>query len=167
MTGATIQERTTRASRDLCAALDLVGVTPATMKVLTLALAEVAAKEIMRNPAFGQQIRSRYEELQPRKPTSKRASGKRPPSPGEQWKVKLTAVGQVDESLLDPYAPPNPFALRQLYGNDQLAVALGRYSLTALKQAVPAVEAANPGTKPKKVTKQGIIDYIVEHVAGP
>jgi hypothetical protein len=169
MTTASVQERTAEASRVLCAALGLVGLSATNMKYLMLALAEVADEEIHRNADFAARLRSRYEALVPARPSrAGRSSGaSRPSRSSGPPKTRLTPVGTVDEGLLDPYAPPNPFLLQQLYGNEQLAAALGRHSLAALKQAVDVVQEQFPGTKPKKLTKPGIIDYIVEHVAGP
>jgi hypothetical protein len=63
-----------------------------------------------------------------------------------------------------PYGPPNPFVLQQVYGDDQLALALERHPPAKLKEAVVIVQERYPGTKPKKPTKASIIAYIVETI---
>jgi hypothetical protein len=68
----------------------------------------------------------------------------------------------MDESLIDPYGPPNPFGLQQLYGDEQLALALDRYAPARLRGAVPIVQERFPGTKPKSMSKAAIIEYIVK-----
>jgi hypothetical protein len=158
----TIQQRGTQATHDLCAALGLGAVSPTHLKYLSLALAEAALAEIAHNPAFADRVRAGYASLPPprRSGTPKDGDAK----DRDAWKVRLTPIGQVDEALLDPYAPPNPFALQRLYGDAQLPLALDRYSLTALKESLALVRERYPGTAPRKLTKPGIIEYIVERL---
>lgn len=150
----TIQQMSAAATRELCDAIGLGAIKPTDMKYLTLALAEVAAEEARRNPGFATRVCGRYHSLLPVKAPPK-------PKPIDRTRVTLVPIGTVDESLLDPYAPPNPWALQQLYGDRQLAQALNRYSLAKLKEAVALVQERFPGTKPQRLTKPGITDYII------
>lgn len=165
-TTTTIQQRSAQATHDLCEALDLGALSPANLKYLALALTQVAVVEVSRSGDFAERIRTAYQSLLPEKPkrgTSSVQGGR--PGGNKAWKVKLMPIGTVDESLLDPYGPPNPFALQQLYGDEQLALALERYTPAKLKESVAIVQQRYPGTKPKKLTKAEIINYIVRTIA--
>lgn len=156
-TQGTLQQRSTQATHELCDALGLGVVSPAELKYLALALMQVAADEAARNADFATRIRTLYLSLLPQNAAaSRRTAGAR------SWEVKLTPIGDMDESLIDPYGPPNPFGLQQLYGDEQLALALERYSPARLRGAVPIVQERYPGTKPKGTSKAAIIEYIVK-----
>lgn len=158
----TVQQRSIEATNELCRVLSLEGESSANLKYLALALMQVATDEITKNSEFGERVRTAHLELIPqpkvKKTSSKSGSGN---SGSKSWQIKLTPIGTADESLLDPYGPPNPLALQQIYGDEQLPLALQRYEPAALKEALPIVQNRYPGTKPKKLTKAGIIDYIV------
>lgn len=167
-TTTTLQQQSAQATRDLCEALGLVAVSPANLKYLALALTLVATEEVARGSDFADRVRATYGSLLPARSKPSAGSEKGGRSAGSKaWNVKLTPIGTVDESMLDPYGPPNPFALQQLYGDDQLVLALGRYSPAKLKESVAIVQQRFPGTKPKKLTKVEIIDYIVRTIATP
>lgn len=167
-TTATLQERSVQATRDLCKGLGLEGLSPANLKFLSLALTHVATEEITRNIDFADSVRSLYLSLLPQKAARGAPSRDSSRSGGSKaWNVKLTPVGTVDEALLDPYGPPNPFALQQLYGNEQLALALARYTPAKLKDAVALVQQRYLGSRPKKMTKASIIEYIVSTITVP
>jgi hypothetical protein len=165
----TLQEQGAQATRELWAALDLGPFTPAHTKYLSVALANVAAEEVLKNPEFAQRLRTLVQELVPAKASRRRADsdGTSRTSAKGPRRVELIPISTVSEDELSSYGPPNAFVLQRLYGNHQLRLALERYSLTTLKEALTLVQERYPGTKPKKITKPGIIDYIVEHVAGP
>jgi hypothetical protein len=64
---------------------------------------------------------------------------------------------------IDPFAPPDPAYLIQVYRSHQLDRALQEYTLPILKRTADVVQAAHPGTKPRnKSVKQSVIDYIVQ-----
>lgn len=166
-TSATVQQRSVQATRELCEGLGLGTLSPANLKYLSLALTQAATEEVSRNSHFAERVRSLYLSLLPQR--TKRVApsvGSARPGGSKAWNVKLKPVGTMDETLLDPYGPPNPFALQQLYGDEQLPLALGRYTPAKLKEAVALVQQRYPGSKPKKMTKAGIIDYIVEQLTG-
>jgi hypothetical protein len=167
-TTMTIPQQTVQATHNLCSALGLGVLNASQLRYLTLALTQVAAQEAGQSPTFADQVRARYLELAPMKPSRQTSGAGRTSSRRSAGanRVKLVPVGTVDEALLDPYAPPNPFALQQLYGNEQLALALDRYTATKLKEAVTVVKDRFPGTKPKRQTKPGIIEYIVGMLTG-
>jgi hypothetical protein len=156
-TGMTIQQRSAQATHELSEGLGLGPVSPGNLKYLALALMLVASEEIARNPDFSERIRSLYESLLPQKGSARNTSGAKKP-----WHVHLTPIGTTDELLLDPYGPPNPFALQQLYGDEQLPLALGQHSPSELRGAVAIVQERYPGTKPKSMSKAAIIEYIVK-----
>jgi hypothetical protein len=132
-------------------------VSPSELKYLALALTQVATDEAARNADFATRIRTAYLSLLPQKGSaSRRAPG------NSSKKVQLTPIGDMDESLIDPYGPPNPFGLQQLYGDEQLALALNRYAPARLRGAVPIVQERYPGTKPTSMSKAAIIEYIVK-----
>jgi hypothetical protein len=151
----TFQERSSQATHALCEALGLV-VNPSELKYLTVALAQAATEEVAANGTLAARIRELYLSLLPQKTVaSKRTSGPK------SWEVKLTPVGDMDESLIDPYGPPDPFGLQQLYGNDQLQLALERYTPARLRGAVAIVQERFPGTRPKSTSQAAVIEYIV------
>jgi hypothetical protein len=60
----------------------------------------------------------------------------------------------------------DPYELALDYGRDQLRNVIRRASLPNLRIAANLVKEGNPGKKPSGATKQALIDFIVEHVAG-
>lgn len=131
--------------------------------MLATAVLEVVADEVGWNGDVGRRIRDAYRDLiqSPQQTKTK-------PRPPRHEPVKLVPVGTVDESRIKPYGPLDPYLLFDLYGADQLRLALDGYSLVKLKEGMAAVAARNPGTRPgSKASKAPLIDYIVEHVAGP
>ncbi len=158
-TPTTVQEQSALATRHFIAMLGLGDVKTRDYRSLTLALVEVAADEVALNPRFADRIRSRFGELtaRPKQSASSAKSKKAQSTP----RAVLKPIGSFDESLFNPYGAPDPYILQQVYGNRQLTVALDGYSLQGLKQAAAAVEARNPGTKPKsKASKRALIEYI-------
>ena len=152
----TVQQRSAEATRTLRALLGLND-----LKLLSASIAEAAAEEIVRNERFSGRVRNIYAELESKQqtPTSHRR---------QTHDVELTPLPGAEHVRVDPFAPLDPFLLQRLYGSKQLRQALSVYSLSKLKEALSPVEERNPGTKPtNKGRKDAIIDYIVEHVAGP
>lgn len=131
------------------------------LKLLSASIAEAAAEEIARNEQFSRRIRDLYAELASKQGV-KRTS--QIPVPA----VELVPLPGSENVRVDPFAALDPYLLQRLYGARQLREALSVYSLSKLKEALSPVEQRNPGTKPKnKSRKDSIVDYIVEHVAGP
>lgn len=154
----TLKQRNRLALQRLSESLSLEDVA-----LLATAALEVVADEVGRNGEVARRIRESYHDLlkSPRQTKTKFHLSK--PEP-----VKLIPVGTVDESRIKPYGPLDPYLLFDLYGAEQLRLALDGYSLVKLKEGMAAVTTRNPGTKPKsKASKAPLIDYIVEHVAGP
>lgn len=168
-TAAALKERSAAATRHLCETLHLEGVEPRDLNYLALALTEVAAQEAERNSAFNQRIRQLYEAIIPPKKVVKTrgASSIQRPTQAEIL-APLRAVGTVDPERIAPYAPPDPYALMDLFGAEQLPRALYRYTLDNLKRAVPFVQAQHPGTKPTSMAKKdAIVEYIMRYVTEP
>jgi hypothetical protein len=77
-------------------------------------------------------------------------------------------VSGPDLDHFNPYAKPDPYKLLDWYGQDAFRAAIDGTSTQTLRDLVEAVQAREPGTKPaSRSRKQDMIDYIVEHVAGP
>jgi hypothetical protein len=68
---------------------------------------------------------------------------------------------QCPVTLLDPYE------LALDCGHDQLRNVIRRASQVNLKVAANLVKERNPDAKLSGTSKQALIDFIVEHVAGP
>jgi hypothetical protein len=126
--------------------------------ILGTALAEVAAREIARNPQFGREVRQLYDEL---KQTQARPAPRTTRQP--QALEPLVAIRHTGKNI-DPYGPPNPQDLIYAYGEDKLGRALQDYTMDRLKMAAENIQREHPGTKPRsKSSKAALIDYIVEY----
>lgn len=133
-------------------------------KRLGTALAEVGAEWVSRSPAFAAQVKDMYESMAP-----KRSAGAGQKPSGSQAgraapDVVLVPLKQIDR-VLNPAAAPDPYYLLDLYGVNQLALALSRYTVPRLREAVKLVQARHPGTKPAGTTRPHLTAYLVEQVA--
>jgi len=170
VTPGALKERSAAATRRLCETLRLESLTPKDLSYLALALTEAAAQEAESNTAFNQRLRELYHTLTPPK---KVARGSRPEPtikrPTQEDLTKpLQAIGTVDPSRIRPYAPPDPYALLDLYGAEQLPLSLFRYTLDSLKRTVPIVQARHPGTRPTNMgRKDSIVEYVMRYVTEP
>jgi hypothetical protein len=131
-------------------------------KRVSAALAEAAAEAVRRDSLFAARVRLLYQEMAPapstRRPTRGRGTRAAPD-------VELVPIKQVNK-FINPAAAPDPYFLLELYGAKQLPLALQRYTVARLREAVELVQQRNPGTKPSGKTRQHLIDYIVERVSG-
>jgi hypothetical protein len=124
------------------------------------ALAEIAAEESMHNTRFVDAIRARYHDLIAQQPAPKRGGSK-------AELPALVPIRRIEGYRADPFSPPDPHFLAQLYGTHQLNRALQDYTLDKLKDTAANVQAAHPGTKPtSKSSKQAVIDYIARYSTG-
>lgn len=152
----TVAQRASAAAQQAADMLEL-----ADLKRLSAALTMAAAEGVQRNPSFAAHVRTLYEELAPRR-AAQRASRTKPVAPD----VELVPIKSMEGRQFDPVAPPDPYFLFEFYGMSQLPLALQRYTVPRLQKAVKLVREHNPGTKPKGTSRQALIDYIVEYVAG-
>ncbi|HEX2347982.1 MAG TPA: hypothetical protein VHI51_06040, partial [Ktedonobacterales bacterium] len=97
-----------------------------------------------------------YEDLAPKRGSDARRKGK-----ASDLDIDLKPIKSMEGRFRDPAAPVDPYFLLELYGPDQLALALSRYTAPRLREGVKAVQARHPGTKPAGTGKQPMIDYIV------
>jgi hypothetical protein len=135
----------------------------ADLKVLSAAVAEAAADEAVRNPAFRTRVRRLYDELAALSPGRPRPLTRLGESQAEGEPVPLPGTEAIH---IDPFAPLDPYILLRLYGPRQMRPALARYSFTSLKEAAKTVRDRHPSTKPRDGRKaDALLDYIVEHVA--
>ena len=149
----TLQQRSTEATNKL---KKLVGVDD--LKILSAALAEVAAKEAEVNPQFAEKIKQTCSDFALNAKKSA-ATGKR------SGIVQLVPTGTPTIGAASWTGELNPYRLYQLYGAEQFHLSLEQYSLSTLKEGLELVIAKHPGTKPKtKSKKSDIIDYMVEYV---
>jgi hypothetical protein len=70
-------------------------------------------------------------------------------------------------TLTTPHGHLDPYALLYTFGPDQLRAAVVRAPRSLLQEGVRIVKAREPGTKPQGQTNPDLVDYIVQHVAGP
>lgn len=135
------------------------------IKVLSVAVAEVAADEAENNARFAERIRAVYQELLASRKTQPLRQKRGNPDIAT---VPLIPIAGVSDDDIDPFAPLSAYRLLRTYGPHQLRQALSVYSMTTLKQALAEVLERNSGTKPQnRSRKDSVIDYIVEQVAGP
>lgn len=163
----TEQERAALATRRLCAALDLGTLKPKDLKHLSVALTEAATDEVALNRAFAERILYTYRALIDASTPKRAPRGALKEPARKPAKPKLVPIGHVDPALLGPDMPLDPYVLQQLYGNDQLRLALEGRALKALQQAADIVQQRHPSSAPaKRSQKAALIDYIVRYVAG-
>jgi len=164
----TSTERSAEATRSLCEALGIGFVPTTKLKVLATALAEVAAEEARRNLDFSGRVRALYEQLAtPKNKPSSSASGSARRRAQRQV-TPLVPLAEAGTVRFNPYLGCEPEKLLILYGREQLPAALNEYSSDHLKEAAQRIRAERPESKLRsKASRAAIIDYIVEHVAGP
>jgi hypothetical protein len=136
-------------------------------KALTAAMTQAALEGIERSPSFAAQVRTFYDTLmasaRPVKKSTKPVTQTR--SRQTSPMVELVPRMNVPRREANPGAAPDAFYLKELYGIEQLALALSRYKLAELKLAAELVQQRNPGTKPdSKSSRDALIAYIVTHV---
>jgi hypothetical protein len=151
----TLRERGAEATRNLREAMRLP-TNAGDTGILSTALAEAAAEEGRQNPRFAGEVRRRYEAL----------LGERRPAPQPRGALPPLKPVRTDLPfrLIDPFAPPDPQFLIQVYGRHQLEQALARYSVSVLKRTVAVIERQHPSTKPtNRGRKDAVISYIVKY----
>jgi hypothetical protein len=124
------------------------------LKRVGAALAEAALEGMRRNPSFAAHVRQLYESMAPPRAITE---PKRTKS-----RVELVPIRQLNVEI-NPAAPPDPYLLLELYGPEQLPLALEPYSTPRLRETVKRLQTRFPGTKPQGATKQAVIDYIVRY----
>lgn len=150
---ASLQQRAAAATAELKRILGLDD-----LKLLSAAVAEVAATEAATSADFAARIRSSYTDLAALRGRRSRSAPAAPSS-----RAQLTPLPGSEDFRFDPYAPLDPYILLRLYGPEQLGDALSAYSLAALREATTSVQARNPTTQPKdRRTKAALIRYIVD-----
>lgn len=150
-------QRVTEAMKQACAFLEL-----SDSNALKAALVEAALDGVQHNSSFAAHVRALYESMARPKRVNSASEGSRQVSPA----VELTPRPNVPMREANPAAPPDPYYLNELYGAEQLPLALARYKVPKLKLAAELVQQRNPGTKPKnKGNRDALIDYIVAYVA--
>ncbi|HEX6799755.1 MAG TPA: hypothetical protein VF116_18745 [Ktedonobacterales bacterium] len=158
----TVQQRGAEATRRLREALRL----PADVNdttILGTAVAEVAARESLRNPHFAAQVRTAYDELAAMK---RRPGANRRPSVRQEHELPpLIPIRRIEGPLhIDPFKAPDPERLAYIYGKNQLARALQGLRVDTLKEMAAKIEQRYPGTKPtNRGHSNALIAYIVEH----
>ncbi len=124
------------------------------VKRVGAALAEAALEGMRRNPSFLAHVRQLYESMAPRRTAAE-------PRRNSQ-RVQLVPIRQLDVEI-NPAAAPDPYLLLDLYGPEQLPLALQPYTLSRLKDSVGHVQKRHPGTKPDGTSKQAVIAYLIRY----
>ena len=136
------------------------------LKRLGIALAYAASEEVEHNGRFANQVRTVYDALAA---TASPSAGGRGRS-GSSTKapvVNLVPVKHIEGYKIDLAAPVDPYFVFEVYGAEQLPIALDLFSATRLKEAVALVQERNPGTKSSgRSSKPVLVDYIIRYVAG-
>ncbi len=122
-----------------------------------IAALEVVAERLAWDTDMERSLLQKYAELmdlsRPR-PSSGTGSAPRPKG--------ALALGEYN-----PLGKLDPYQLSKNYEPDQLRTVLASATVTMLREAVDAVQAREPGTKPTSRSKKAdMIDYIVDHVVG-
>jgi hypothetical protein len=158
----TATQRATQAAQQAAEFLEL-----SDARAVAAALTEVALQGVRVDATFAARVRSLYGEIV----TS--GKSKRTPTPTQRAQraapdVELVPRRHIGTHDANPGAAPDPAYLLELYGPDQLPLALARYKLPDLKLAAELVQQRNPGTKPtNKGNRDALIAYIARYVTGP
>lgn len=153
----TVRQRGVDATKSLREALHLPNDVNDTA-ILGTALAEVAAREIRRNQQFGDEVRRTYEDLK----AQQASTGKQ--GTQQEELAPLVPIRRIEGYEADPFSPPDPAFLIQLYGHHQLARALQDYTVDKLKMTAAQIEQRHPGTKPtNRGRRDALIAYIVDY----
>jgi hypothetical protein len=126
-------------------------------------LAEQALDELRNNRDFTRRVRAAYEAATPKpKPPTQRTGA----SKGKGAKALLTPIKDVGIHEINIAAQVDPYFLYDVFGLDQLPLALEEFTKKKLlNEVVPMVQKRNPGAAPNsKADKQGVIAFIVHHV---
>jgi len=163
-----VQERTIEATSKIRQLLGLEDLNANDLKRLSAAVALAAEEEIAHDETFALRIQQLFSDLAP--PAVVKASTKRKKSVDEVIaNDDLVPIANHIDHRFDPYAPPDPKFLAQLYGIAQLPKALNRYSTSILRETIGSLLLDHPVLpKPhiKKAKKEELIAYIVEQMKG-
>jgi hypothetical protein len=129
-------------------------------KIVAAALAEEALSLLERDAIFKTHVRERCADMATPRRVVEPRERRRSPS-----RIELVPIKTLGPREVNPAAPPDPYFLLELYGPDQLRLALSRYKVAELKPAAAVVQGRNPGTRPAdKSRRDPLLDYIVEQV---
>lgn len=146
--------------RKTLATKQLVSTVGPNQNAAVTAALEVVNERLVWDTALQQRISEKYGELTAPRSTvrSSRPSGPAPkPVTSGDRPAGIRTVEKLD-----------PYRVLADFGRDRLRAVLERDTQQRLRTAVDAVQERNPGTKPATRTKKDdMVDYIVEHVAGP
>jgi hypothetical protein len=171
----TLQKRSSQATRHLFQTLGLEARDVDDLKFLSLAIIEMAAEEVARNPEFAARITAEYRHLRPISqemsmgPSASLQNGKTPKKPHNTINVStfegITPLKQVDMSRFDYYGAPDPYLLEEIFGFTQVKQILPEFALASLLEMASVIQEKYPGTKPSnKKKKESVIAYILQHL---
>jgi hypothetical protein len=157
----TVAQRTAKATEEAAAILGLDEV-----KLVGAVVLESALEELRQHRAFAQRVREAYQVAVQPKP--KKTPARKPAARPAKSKVELKPLRTDATHQINIAAAIDPYYLNEVFGPEQLPLALGQFSAKKLMdEAVPLVQRRHPGTVPSnKRNQQVIIAYIVHHVAG-
>ena len=176
-----IQERSSQATKTLYQALGYSTLKPSELKYIALALTEVAAQEVAHNPEFAQKIKDILADVFPKKEkrvprssqttnavkkTEAATSPQQKPTRKNSPLDKLVPLKPIDMRIINPYRSPDPFLLYDVFGREQLLIALNEFTLQTLREMVASVEEQYPlDPKPNKSKKESMIHFMLDIVA--
>jgi hypothetical protein len=126
----------------------------------TTAALEVINELLASDRSVQQRLQEKYDEL------TALTNGRPQPRAGQTAVPK--PIAGVDLDRYSPYGKLDPYQLLAGFGRDQLRAVLKGATPPLLREAVDVVQAREPNAgKVNRAKKADMIDYIVEHVAGP
>jgi hypothetical protein len=127
-------------------------------KSAVTAALEVVSERLAWDANLQHELRQKYEEIAAL--VTIRPTPERGPTP--------TPLAGHGTRRVSGFAKKDPYELLEEFGAVQLRAALGSATKQTLLDAVAIVQAREPNSKPRsKRTNQDLVDFIVEHVAGP
>lgn len=127
-------------------------------KAITAAL-EAVSERLTWDTELEQSVRQKYDSL--------RTLGTGAAGPKEDFGPMPPLIRTPGLNRQSPLHVLDPYEVALDYGRDQLRNVIRRASQPNLRVAAGLVKERNPGKKPSGQSKQALIDFIVEHVAGP
>lgn len=128
-------------------------------KAAVTAALEAVYERLASDMDLCQSVRQKYQEIAALAPAARQKADVGPvPVP----------IHSGNPDQYTPYGKFDPYQLISEYGAHQLRTVLIRGTQRDLREATDIVQAREQGTKPaSRSKKDDMIDYIVEHVAGP
>ena len=154
----TVAQRTKTATQGIVSSLGIPDA-PAHEKAAVMAALEAISERLASDSDLRESVRQKYQEIA--------VMEAQKPQKADLGPTPIPIRSGTPEQFT-PYGTFDPYRLVWQYGEHQLRAVLLRGTQRDLREAVSAVQARKPGTAPRnKASKDAMIDYIMEYVAGP